>query len=131
VRGVERARSAAERCRGLSGSSLHADLTILARLVVVLARAQAVPIAAHRLVQSAGPAVEPRGPSSLPCRADRAIVPELGLSGRLPSSARFMKNISSVGGVFVIFCIYDQLAGDAPPSLTDPLLDRAGREATL
>jgi hypothetical protein len=45
--------------------------------------------------------------------------------------ARFMKNISTIGGACVIFYIYNQLAGDAPPSLTDPLFDRAGRGATM
>jgi hypothetical protein len=45
--------------------------------------------------------------------------------------ARFMKNISTIGGAWVIFYIYDQLVGDAPPSLTDPLFDRAGRGATM
>lgn len=39
----------------MSGSSLHTDLTILARLVVVLARARAVPIAPHRFVQQSAP----------------------------------------------------------------------------
>ena len=38
--------------------------------------------------------------------------------------AQFMKNMSMVGGAIIIFWIYNQLQGEAPLSLTDPLLGR-------
>ena len=38
--------------------------------------------------------------------------------------AHFMKNIAMVGGALVIFYVYNQLQGDAPLSLTDPLFNR-------
>jgi uncharacterized membrane protein YphA (DoxX/SURF4 family) len=40
-------------------------------------------------------------------------------------TAQFMKNIGLIGGALVIFYIYNQLQGDAPLSLTDPLFSRA------
>jgi hypothetical protein len=38
--------------------------------------------------------------------------------------AHFMKNIAMAGGALVIFFTYNQLQGDAPLSITDPLFDR-------
>jgi uncharacterized membrane protein YphA (DoxX/SURF4 family) len=38
--------------------------------------------------------------------------------------AHFMKNVALAGGALVIFFAYNQLQGDAPLSLTDPLFDR-------
>jgi putative oxidoreductase len=38
--------------------------------------------------------------------------------------AQFMKNVAMVGGALVIFYVYNQLQGDAPLSLTDPLFGR-------
>lgn len=39
--------------------------------------------------------------------------------------AQFMKNVAMVGGALAIFYIYNQLQGEAPLSLTDPLFGRA------
>lgn len=39
--------------------------------------------------------------------------------------AQFMKNVAMFGGALVIFWAYNQLQGDAPLSLTDPIFDRA------
>jgi uncharacterized membrane protein YphA (DoxX/SURF4 family) len=38
--------------------------------------------------------------------------------------AHFMKNLAIVGGALVIFFTYNQLQGDAPLSITDPLFSR-------
>jgi uncharacterized membrane protein YphA (DoxX/SURF4 family) len=38
--------------------------------------------------------------------------------------AHFMKNMAIVGGALVLFFTYNQLQGDAPLSLTDPLFSR-------
>jgi hypothetical protein len=47
------------RVRGIERVALHADLTILAKLSCALARARALPLAAKRAPQTAGPAVDP------------------------------------------------------------------------
>jgi uncharacterized membrane protein YphA (DoxX/SURF4 family) len=38
--------------------------------------------------------------------------------------AHFLKNMSMLGGALVIFFLYNQMQGDAPLSLTDPLFGR-------
>lgn len=38
--------------------------------------------------------------------------------------AHFMKNMAMLGGALVLFFVYNQLQGDAPLSLTDPLFGR-------
>jgi putative oxidoreductase len=38
--------------------------------------------------------------------------------------AHFLKNLAIAGGALVIFFTYNQLQGDAPLSITDPLFDR-------
>jgi putative oxidoreductase len=37
----------------------------------------------------------------------------------------FVKNISMAGGALILFYAFNQLQGDAGPSITDPLLSRA------
>jgi putative oxidoreductase len=39
--------------------------------------------------------------------------------------AHFMKNMAILGAALVIFFVYNQMQGDAPLSLTDPLFGRA------
>lgn len=38
--------------------------------------------------------------------------------------AQFMKNIALIGGCLVLFWVWNQLQGDAPLSITDPLFGR-------
>ena len=38
--------------------------------------------------------------------------------------AHFLKNLAMAGGALVIFFTFNQLQGDAPLSITDPLFDR-------
>jgi uncharacterized membrane protein YphA (DoxX/SURF4 family) len=38
--------------------------------------------------------------------------------------AHFLKNLAMAGGALVIFFTYNQLQGEAPLSITDPLFDR-------
>ena len=36
----------------------------------------------------------------------------------------FMKNLAIIGGLILVFWTFNQLQGEAPVSLTDPLFDR-------